>query len=48
MSYMDNLSDFHTVKDLKFDVQKLQKALEQVLKIQKTVFYFPPKNSQKF
>ena len=32
---MNNLSDFHTVKDLKFDVQKLQLALKQVLKIKK-------------
>ena len=32
---MDNLNDFHTVKDLKFDVTKLQSALEQVLKIKK-------------
>ena len=30
---MNNFSDFHTVKDLKFDVQKLQEALKQVLKI---------------
>ena len=30
---MNNFSDFHTVKDLKFDVQKLQKALKQVLKV---------------
>ena len=32
---MNNFSDFHTVKDLKFDVQKLQEALKQVLKIKK-------------
>jgi len=32
---MDNFSDFHTVKDLKFDVQKLQNALKEVLKIKK-------------
>ena len=30
---MNNLSDFLTVKDLKFDIQKLQKALKQILKI---------------
>ena len=30
---MNNFSDFHTVKDLKFDVQELEKALKQVLKI---------------
>ena len=30
---MNNFSDFHTVKDFKFDVQKLQEALKQVLKI---------------
>ena len=30
---MTTFSDFHTVKDLKFDVLKLQEALEQVLKI---------------
>ena len=30
---MNNFSDFHTVKDLKFDVQKLQDALKKVLKI---------------
>ena len=30
---MNNFSDFHAVEDLKFDVQKLQEALKQVLKI---------------
>ena len=30
---MDNFKDFHTVKDLKFDVRELQEALKQVLKI---------------
>jgi len=30
---MDNLKDFHTVKDLKFDLKKLQEGLKQVLKI---------------
>ena len=30
---MNNFSDFHTVKDLKFDVNKLQESLYQVLKI---------------
>ena len=30
---MNNFSDFHTVKDLKFDIDKLQKGLEGVLKI---------------
>ena len=28
---MDNFSNFHTVKDLKFDIKKLQNALRQVL-----------------
>ena len=32
---MINHSDFLTVKDLKFDIKKLQEALEQVLKIKK-------------
>ena len=32
---MDLYSDFHTVKDLKFDINKLQHALTQVLKIKK-------------
>ena len=30
---MNNLNDFHTVKDLKFDIKKLQQALSYVLKI---------------
>ena len=30
---MNSLSDFHTVKDLKFDTQKLNQALKEVLKI---------------
>ena len=30
---MINFNDFHTVQDLKFDVQKLQDALKKVLKI---------------
>ena len=30
---MNNLKNFHTVKDLKFDVKKLQEGLKQVLKI---------------
>ena len=30
---MINFDDFHTVKDLKFDINKLQKGLKQVLKI---------------
>ena len=30
---MNNFSDFHTVKDLKFDINKLQESLYQVLKI---------------
>ena len=30
---MNNFSDFLTVKDFKFDVQKLREALKQVLKI---------------
>ena len=32
---MTDCTDFHTVKDLKFDTDKLQKALNQVLKIKK-------------
>ena len=32
---MNTLADFHTVKDLKFDVNELQNALKQVLKIKK-------------
>ena len=28
---MDQFKDFHTVKDLKFDIKKLQIALKQVL-----------------
>ena len=32
---MNNFKDFHTVKDLKFDVKKLQEGLKQVLKIKK-------------
>jgi len=30
---MNNFSDFHTIKDLKFDISKLQVALNDVLKI---------------
>ena len=30
---MNNFNDFHTVKNLKFDINKLQKSLKQVLKI---------------
>ena len=30
---MSNFSDFHTVKDLKFDVKKLQEGLKKVLKL---------------
>ena len=30
---MINFNDFHTVKDLKFDISKLQESLKQVLKI---------------
>ena len=30
---MDKFNDFHTVQDLKFDVKKLQIALNEVLKI---------------
>ena len=30
---MENFKDFHTVKDLKFDINKLQESLNQVLKI---------------
>ena len=30
---MNNFKDFHTVKDLKFDVKKLEEGLKQVLKI---------------
>ena len=32
---MNNFNDFHTVKNLKFDVKKLQQGLEEVLKIKK-------------
>ncbi len=32
---MNNFEDFQTVKDLKFDVQKLQDALKQVLNLKK-------------
>ena len=32
---MNNFNDFHTVKNLNFDVKKLQKGLEEVLKIKK-------------
>ena len=32
---MSNSNDFHTVKDLKFDIPKLQEALTEVLKIKK-------------
>ena len=32
---MTDFTDFHTVKDLKFDVKKLQKSLDEVLKIKK-------------
>ena len=32
---MNTFSDFHTVKDLKFDIFKLQESLKQVLKIKK-------------
>ena len=30
---MDQFRDFHTVKNLKFDVKKLQESLQQVLEI---------------
>ena len=30
---MTNFSDFHTVKDLKFDITKLQESLNEVLEI---------------
>ena len=32
---MNNFNDFNTVKDLKFDISKLQEGLKQVLKIKK-------------
>ena len=32
---MDNFKDFHTVKDLKFDPEKLKEGLKQILKIKK-------------
>ena len=35
MEHMNNFSDFHTIKDLKFDINKLQEALKQVLSIKK-------------
>ena len=30
---MDNFKDFHKVKDMHFDIPKLKKSLEEVLKI---------------
>ena len=30
---MNNFSDFHTIKDLKFDITKLQESLNEVLEI---------------
>ena len=30
---MDQFRDFHTVKDLKFDIAKLQEGLKEVLKV---------------
>jgi len=32
---MDKFNDFHTVKDLKFDINKLQEGLNEVLKVKK-------------
>ena len=32
---MDNFKDFHTVRDLKFDINKLQVGLKEVLKLKK-------------
>ena len=32
---MTDFRDFHTIKDLKFDVKKLQESLDQVLKLKK-------------
>ncbi len=32
---MNNFNDFHTVKNLKFDIDKLQASLKQLLKIKK-------------
>ena len=32
---MDIFKDFHTVKDLKFDPEKLKEGLKQILKIKK-------------
>ena len=32
---MNNFNDFHTIKDLKFDITKLQESLKEVLKIKK-------------
>ena len=32
---MTDFKDFHTVKDLKFDVKKLQHGLKEVLNIKK-------------
>ena len=32
---MNKTIDFCTVKDLRFDVQKLQEALQQILKLKK-------------
>ena len=34
---MDLFRDFHTVKDIKFDIIKLQKSLNEILKIKKYV-----------
>ena len=32
---MNNFTDFHTVKDLKFDINELQEGLKQILKLKK-------------
>ena len=42
---MNNFQDFHTVKDIKFDIKKLQTALNEVLKIKN---YGSPKGITNF
>ena len=42
---MNNFQDFHTIKNMKFDIKKLQKALNEVLKIKN---YDSPKDITNF
>ncbi len=42
---MNNFQDFHTIKNMKFDIKKLQKALSEVLKIKN---YDSPKGITNF